>query len=75
MAAKHAEDQLLEDALEKHRELIDFYKRAAKRTSDEQCKRLFKHLQSHLADEVGDVAAELARHRMERSLGRPVAPK
>ncbi|MDP9351517.1 MAG: hypothetical protein M3P51_08270 [Chloroflexota bacterium] len=73
MTDRRPEDQLLEEALKRQRLLVDFYKQAAKEAPEKQCKELFKHLQSALQDQVGDVASELARHRKERSLGRPVA--
>ncbi len=72
MADQGTEDRLLEQALKKQRELLDYYKRAAKETDDKRCKEMFKHLRKHLEEEVGDVASELARHRMERSLGHPL---
>lgn len=73
MTERGPEDQLLEEALRRQRVLVDFYKQAAKEAPEKQCKQLFKHLQSALEDQVGDVASELARHRMEHGLGRPVA--
>ncbi len=75
MTDRGPEDQLLEEALKRQRLLVDFYKQAAKEAPEKQCKELFKHLQSALQDQAGDVASELARHRMERSLGRLVADK
>lgn len=67
------EDGLLEEALRRQRELVDFYKRAAKQAPEKGCEQLFKHLRQDLEKHVGDVADELARHRKERGLGRPVA--
>lgn len=73
MAERGPQDQLLEDTLKRQRALVDFYKQAAKNASDKQCEELFKHLRSDLENQVGDVASKLARHRMQRSLGRAVA--
>ena len=72
MASEFAEDRLLEEALARQRQLIDFYKQAAKDTTDKRCKAMFKHFAGHLEEEVGDASKELARHRMERRLGHPI---
>lgn len=69
MAERSEEDRFLEDALKKQRELMDFYKQAAKQAPEGRCKDLFKHLRSKLDEQVSDVASELSRHRMERGLG------
>ncbi|MDQ3856433.1 MAG: hypothetical protein M3281_08595 [Chloroflexota bacterium] len=75
MSEQHDEDGTLEETLRKQKDLLDYYKGAAKRSPDKRCKELYKHLQSALTDQVGDVASELARHRMERDLGRPLDHK
>jgi hypothetical protein len=72
MSQQRDEDGLLEEALRRQRQLADFYKRAAKDAPEKQCKQMFQHLRDGLEDQVGDVARELARHRMERGLGRPI---
>ncbi|MDP9378853.1 MAG: hypothetical protein M3Q29_01650 [Chloroflexota bacterium] len=66
------QDRLLQDALKHQRQLVDFYKQAAKDAPEDQCKDLFKRLRKALEDQVGDVAGELARHRKQRNLGRPI---
>lgn len=72
MSQQRDEDGLLEEALRRQRQLADFYKRAAKDAPEKQCKRLFKQLRDGVEEQVGDVARELARHRMERALDRPI---
>ncbi len=72
MSQERTEDQLLEEAMRRQRELVDFFKRAAKEAPEKQCKQLFKHLRQNTENQVGDVAGELARHRMERGLGNPI---
>lgn len=75
MNEQQAQDEYLEDALRKQRELMDFYKEAAKHAPEKRCKALFKHLESGLEAQVGDVASELSRHRMEHGLGHPLDHK
>lgn len=72
MSQERAEDQLLEEAMRRQRELVEFFKQAAKEAPEKQCKQLFKHLRKNTENQVGDVADELARHRMERGLGNPI---
>ena len=72
MSQKHEDDRYLEETLRKQKELMDYYKRAAKKAREDRCKSMYKHLQSALEQQVGDVASELARHRMERGLGHPL---
>jgi hypothetical protein len=67
-----AQDRPLQEALRKQRELVDFYKQAAKDAPEDACKDLFKRLRGALEDQVGEVANELARHRRQRNLGRPL---
>ncbi len=72
MNQTYAEDRYLEDALRKQRELMDYYKLAGKQTTERFCKELFGQLREALDEQVGRVAQELARHRMERDLGHPI---
>ncbi len=72
MSQEANEDRLLEEAMRRQRDLVEFYKRAAKEAPEKKCKQLFKHLRENTENQVGDVAGELARHRMERGLGNPI---
>ena len=72
MPAAHDEDGHLEEVLRKQRELMDLYRQAQKRSPEKYCKSLFKGLREDLDSQVGQVARELARHRMERRLGHPL---
>ena len=72
MSQTSEEDRYLEDALKRQKELVDFYKKAAKEAPEGRCKDIFKHLRSGIKDQMGDVARELARHRMERGRGHPL---
>jgi hypothetical protein len=72
LSQENKEDDPLEEALRGQRELLDLYKRVAKNAPEGECKDLFKRLRKGLEDQVEQVAKELARHRMERRLGRPI---
>lgn len=70
MARTTDADALLEETLARQREMIRFLRRAKKETDDDGCERLFAHLAGVTDDQMTDAAAELARRRMERRLGR-----
>jgi len=75
VSQEHNEDELLHETLRRQKELMDYYKDAAKQSPEDRCKQMYKHLQGVLKEQVGDVASELARHRMERELGRSIDRK
>lgn len=70
--AKTQEDQWLNDTLKAQRELVHLYRQAAKKSPDDQCRQMYKGLESALESQVEAVAKELARHRMERGLGHAI---